>query len=72
MLTPVTVINFVDAQSLRKLYFAMVHSHLSYGINVYGCATSTALEKLRIMQKKPFVQLVMQIIEPTRRPCSKN
>jgi hypothetical protein len=44
--------NFVDAQSLRKLYFAMVHSHLSYGINVYGCATSTALEKLRIMQKK--------------------
>ncbi len=44
--------NFVDEFSLRKLYFSMVHSHLSYGINVYGCATSTALEKLRIMQKK--------------------
>ncbi len=44
--------NFVDESSLRKLYFSMVHSHLSYGINVYGCATSTALEKLRVMQKK--------------------
>jgi hypothetical protein len=44
--------NFIDESSLRKLYFSMVHSHLSYAINVYGCATSTALEKLRVMQKK--------------------
>jgi hypothetical protein len=44
--------NLLDRASLRKLYFSMVHSYLSYGINIYGCATSTSLDKLRKMQKK--------------------
>jgi hypothetical protein len=44
--------NLLDRASLRKLYFSMVHSYLSYGINIYGCATTTSLDKLRKMQKK--------------------
>jgi hypothetical protein len=32
--------------SLKKLYFSMVHSHIAYCINVYGCANQTNLSKL--------------------------
>jgi hypothetical protein len=44
--------NFVDQNSLIKLYYAMVHSHLSYCINVYGCAYTTNLQRLRVKQKE--------------------
>jgi hypothetical protein len=44
--------NFVNSESLRKLYFSMIHSVLSYGINIYGSANSTNLEKIRIKQKQ--------------------
>ena len=44
--------NFVNRDSLKKLYFAMIHTHLSYCLNVYGCANTTALQKLRVKQKK--------------------
>jgi hypothetical protein len=30
----------------------MVHSHLSYCNNVYGCAFSTNLQRLRVKQKE--------------------
>jgi hypothetical protein len=30
----------------------MVHSHLAYAVNVYGCASKTNLEKLVIKQKQ--------------------
>jgi hypothetical protein len=43
--------NFVNKESLKKLYFAMVHSHLSYCVNIYGCANTTNLQKLRVKQK---------------------
>ena len=33
------------------LYYAMVHSHLVYCINIYGCATKTNLSKIAIKQK---------------------
>ena len=42
--------NFVNGDSLKQLYYAMVHSHLSYCINVYSCANTTALQKLRVKQ----------------------
>jgi hypothetical protein len=35
--------------SLQAL-FVMVHSNLAYGINVYGCANKTSLEKLVLKQ----------------------
>jgi len=47
---------------LRLSYFAFVHSHLSYGIAIYGNTTTNHLSKLlvlnnrllRILQHKPF------------------
>jgi hypothetical protein len=44
--------NFIDLVSLKKLYFAMVHSSLIYCINVYGCANKTALTPLFLKQKQ--------------------
>jgi hypothetical protein len=44
--------NFVDMDSLKKLYFSMVHSHISYCLNVYGSANQTNLSKLLIKQKQ--------------------
>ena len=37
--------NFLDLESLKKLYFAIVHSHLAYCMNVYGSANQTNLLK---------------------------
>jgi hypothetical protein len=44
--------NFIDKHSLKMLYYAMVHSHLSYCINVYGSANTTNLQRLRVKQKE--------------------
>jgi hypothetical protein len=44
--------NFVNQDTRKTLYCAMVHSHLVYCINVYGCANSTSLNKLRLKQKE--------------------
>jgi hypothetical protein len=44
--------NFIDVVSLKKLYYSMVHSHISYCINVYGTANQTNLMKLEIKQKQ--------------------
>ncbi len=44
--------NFIDQKSLRTMYFAMIHSVMAYGINIYECDTKTNLEKLRLAQKK--------------------
>jgi hypothetical protein len=44
--------HFVTKKSLKMLYDAMIHSHLVYCINIYGCANSTALQKLKIKQKE--------------------
>jgi hypothetical protein len=44
--------NFVTTPALKMLYYAMVHSHIAYCLNVYSCANSTTMNKLKIMQKK--------------------
>jgi hypothetical protein len=44
--------NFVNQETLKTLYFAMIHSHLVYCINVYSCATDTCLKKLILKQKE--------------------
>jgi hypothetical protein len=44
--------NFVNQDTLVTLYYAMVHSHIVYCINVYGCANKTVLDKLRVKQKQ--------------------
>ena len=44
--------NFVDKNALKMLYYAMIHSHLSYCLNVYSCANTTNLQRLRVKQKE--------------------
>jgi len=49
--------NFVNQETLKTLYFAMVHSHLVYCINVYSCATDTCLNRL-ILKQKEAIRLI--------------
>jgi hypothetical protein len=42
----------VDKPFLLKLFYSMIHSNISYGINIYGCANTTNLEKNRKKQKQ--------------------
>jgi hypothetical protein len=44
--------NFVSVEALIKLYYALVHSSISYCINVYGSANKTTLTPLFLKQKK--------------------
>ena len=57
--------HFIDAVSLKKLYYSTIHSNISYGINVYSSANSTTLEKLRKKNKSSYQnKFVTQTIEP--------
>ncbi len=49
--------NFVTNAALKSLYYAMIHSHLAYCINVYGCASATVPNKL-IMKQKEAIRVV--------------
>jgi hypothetical protein len=44
--------NFVTNSALKSLYYAMIHSHIAYCINIYGCASATVLNKLIVKQKE--------------------
>jgi hypothetical protein len=44
--------NFGDQKTRKMLYFAMVHSHIVYCINIYSCANTSSLNRLRIKQKE--------------------
>jgi len=44
--------NFVTPPAMKMLYFAMVHSHIVYCINVFSCANITTLSPLKIKQKE--------------------
>jgi hypothetical protein len=44
--------NFINQETRKTLYCAVVHSHLVYCINVYSCANSTSINKLKIKQKE--------------------
>ncbi len=44
--------NTLPKDSLVALYFALIHSHISYCTSVYGSATPTSMSKLIVMQKK--------------------
>jgi hypothetical protein len=44
--------NFVNEQTRKTLYFAMIHSHLVYCMSIYSCATQTSLNKLIVKQKE--------------------
>lgn len=44
--------HFIRPEALKMLYYSMVHPHIMYCLNVYSCANSTSLNKLRIKQKE--------------------
>ena len=45
---------FLPEESLKTLYHALVHPHLSYGILAWGAAGPTILKKTIILQKKEY------------------
>ena len=44
--------NFLPKDALLSLYYALIHSHLSYCTTIYTSANNTSLEKLTKIQKK--------------------
>ena len=49
--------NFVDIKIIKTLYYSLVYPHLIYGIEVWGSADETHLNRLLILQKK-IVRLI--------------
>jgi hypothetical protein len=43
---------FRRSKTRKMLYFAMVHSHIVYCINIYSCANTSSLNRLRKKQKE--------------------
>src|SRR5436190_22273095 len=41
-----------NQDTLKQIYFALIHSHISYGISVYGATTKINLDKILKVQKK--------------------
>ena len=48
--------NFLSKHALRCLYFALVHSHLTYGIHVWG--NSMTIKKIITLQKRAIPQSI--------------
>jgi hypothetical protein len=44
--------NFLSLKSLKSLYFALIHPHLLYCINIFSIASPSNLKRLTILQKK--------------------
>jgi hypothetical protein len=44
--------NFLPKKSLRNLFFAVVHPHLTYCLNIYSCTAKSNLNRLIILQKR--------------------
>ena len=47
-----TMSKYSTTEVLKMIYFAHIHSHLSYGIVLYGATSNNNLESLLILQKK--------------------
>ena len=43
---------YMYTKSIRNIYYSLVYSHLAYGIQAWGSACNTELDKLLILQKK--------------------
>jgi hypothetical protein len=44
--------NFITPAALKSLYFALIHSHLSYCPIITSCATTSNITKITLLQKK--------------------
>ena len=43
--------NFLSQKALKSIYFALIHSHLIYGIQVWSCANQHNLNAIFLKQK---------------------
>ena len=43
---------YLNLNTLKSIYYSLIHSHIVYAIEVWGSACSTELEKILILQKK--------------------
>jgi hypothetical protein len=56
--------NFLPTEAMRSLYFALIHSHLSYCPIITSCASNSNIQKIakiqkkavRIITKKPYLE----------------
>ena len=44
--------NFLTSKALKSLYYALIHPHLLYCINVYSATSPSNLKRLTLLQKK--------------------
>ena len=44
--------NCMETKLLKNIYYSLVYSHLNYGVQAWGSASPTDLEKILILQKK--------------------
>ena len=44
--------HYLPKTMLQKLYYALIHSHLLYGIAVWGSTYQTLINKLQVLQNK--------------------
>ena len=43
---------FLSKDNMKTLYYSLIHSHLSYGILIWGSALQYQLRQLEVIQKK--------------------
>ena len=62
----------LPGQMLREIYYAFIHSHVLYGVEIYANTKLTYLDKLmklnnkllRILQCKPILLLYVSFTKP--------
>jgi len=65
--------NFSSKTILRSLYFGIFHSHLTYGLPVWGYGASEQLmEKIQILQKKALRVITSSAYHAHSRPIMKD
>ena len=47
-----TAKNFLSQNALKSLYYALIHSHLIYGIQIWGGAANKYVNEIVLIQKK--------------------
>jgi hypothetical protein len=54
---------------MKMLYFAMVHSHLVYCINIYGCARDNLRGQKSLGPLKMSLEMAHNVIVPQKKLC---